>query len=269
MSVAQEQTVASLLAPDEPAPFELLAADAQRPLVLACDHASNRIPRSLDGLGLNGVGLDDHIAWDVGAGAITRLLSERLQASAVLGGYSRLVIDLNRDLQDSTVFPEISDGVLVPANLGLSDANRAERARVFFDPYHEELRRVIAERTTTEQTPVMICMHSFTPYWHGVLRPWQVGILWDKDPRLAVPLLAALREPGDIIIGDNQPYSGHHPEDFTVDYHAEKLGLAYGAIEIRQDLIEDESGQQRWADRLADILEAVLQDERLYRPLAG
>ena len=269
MSVAQEQTVASLLAPDEPAPFELIAAAGLRPLVLVCDHASNRVPRSLDGLGLNSDTLEDHIAWDVGAGAVTRLLSERLQASAVLGGYSRLVMDLNRDREDPTAFPEISDGVLVPANLGLSVAVRAERTRALFEPYHDTLRRLIQERTTTKQTPVMICLHSFTAYQHGVLRPWHVGILWDQDPRVAVPLMAALREPGDIVVGDNQPYSGRHSADFTVDHHAETLGLAYGAMEIRQDLIEDESGQQRWADRLADVLEAVLQDERLFQPLAA
>jgi predicted N-formylglutamate amidohydrolase len=138
-----------------------------------------------------------------------------------------------------------------------------------FKPYHEALRRLIQARTTTEHTPVMICLHSFTPYHHGVLRPWQVGILWHDDPRLAVPLMAALREPGDVIVGDNQPYSGRHPADFTVDHHAEVLGLAYAGIEIRQDLIDDESGQQRWADRLAEVLEVVLQDERLFQPFAG
>ncbi len=269
MAVAQGQNVSSLLAPDEPAPFELIAAAGLRPLVLVCDHASNRVPRSLDGLGLNSDTLEDHIAWDVGAGAVTRLLSERLQASAVLGGYSRLVMDLNRDREDPTAFPEISDGVLVPANLGLSVAVRAERTRALFEPYHDTLRRLIQERTTTKQTPVMICLHSFTAYQHGVLRPWHVGILWDQDPRVAVPLMAALREPGDIVVGDNQPYSGRHSADFTVDHHAETLGLAYGAMEIRQDLIEDESGQQRWADRLADVLEAVLRDERLFQPLAA
>ena len=269
MVVAQGQNGSPLLAPDEPAPFELLAAAGLRPLVLACDHASNRVPRSLDGLGLNNDSLKDHIAWDVGAGAVTRLLSERLQASAVLGGYSRLVMDLNRDREDPTAIPEISDGVLISANLGLSVAARAERTRSLFEPYHEALRRMIQERPTTKQTPVMICLHSFTAYQHGVWRPWQVGILWDADPRLAVPLMAALREPGDILIGDNQPYSGRHSADFTVDHHAETLGLAYGAMEIRQDLIEDEPGQRRWADRLAVVLEAVLRDERLFQPLAG
>ena len=115
----------------------------------------------------------------------------------------------------------------------------------------------------------MVCIHSFTPYQHRVLRPWQVGILWDKNPRLALPLMAALRETGDLIVGDNEPYSGRHPADYTVDHHAEMVGLAYAAIEIRQDLIADESGQQQWAERFAGILDALLLDERFFQPVAG
>ena len=156
-----------------------------------------------------------------------------------------------------------------PANLGLSIELRAERARALFKPYHETLRRVIQERTTTERTPVMICIHSFTPYQYGIFRPWQIGVLWDKDPRLALPLIAALREAGDIVVGDNEPYSGHHPADYTIDHHAEALGLAYAGIEIRQDLIEDRSGQRYWADRLAGVLDGLLQDELLFQQYAG
>jgi len=269
MAATSDQAVSALLAPDEPAPVELIESGGLRPLVLACDHASNRVPRSLDGLGLNGSLLDDHIAWDIGAGPVTRILSERLQATAVLGSYSRLVMDLNRDLYDPTAFPEISDGVLVPANVGLSIEIRAERARALFKPYHETLRRVIQERTTMERTPVMICIHSFTPYQYGIFRPWQIGVLWDKDPRLALPLIAALREAGDIVVGDNEPYSGHHPADYTIDHHAEVLGLAYAGIEIRQDLIEDKSGQRYWADRLAGVLDGLLQNELLFQQYAG
>ncbi len=123
---------------------------------------------------------------------------------------------------------------------------------------------MIQARTTQQQTPDMICIHSFTPYQRRVLRPWHAGVLWGKDPRLALPLMAALRETGDIVVGDNEPYSGHHPAGYTVDHHAETLGLAYAAIEIRQDLIVDESGQQDWADRLAGVLDKLLLDERLF-----
>ncbi|MFL2546350.1 MAG: N-formylglutamate amidohydrolase [Candidatus Rariloculaceae bacterium] len=268
MVVAQDRAVASLLAPDEPAPFEIIETDSDRPLVLACDHASNRIPRSLGDLGLDRAMLEEHIAWDISAGAITRLLSERLGATAVLGGYSRLVVDLNRDLKDSTAFPPISDGVLIEANLNLSDEEKSERARFLFRPYHEAIRQVIAARTTATQQPAVVCIHSFTPNFHGVMRPWQMGILWDKDPRVALGLIPALRE-RDILVGDNEPYSGRHPADYTVDHHAESSGLAYASIEIRQDLVIDDSGRRLWTDKLAGALEYVLQDARLYEPVGA
>jgi predicted N-formylglutamate amidohydrolase len=265
MVVAQEPAMASLLSVDEPAPFELIGAESPRPVVLACDHASNRVPKSLHDLGMDPEKLRSHIAWDIGAGAVTQLLSERLNACGVLGGYSRLVVDLNRDLVDATAFSEISDGVLVPANLGLSVEEKAERARSLFKPYHEALRREIQARTSAQLTPVIISIHSFTPRQYGFARPWHVGVLWDKDPRLALALMAALRNDGEIVVGDNEPYSGRHPADYTVDHHAEMPGLAYAAIEIRQDLIGEPSGQQLLADQLCVALELVLRDSRLFQ----
>jgi predicted N-formylglutamate amidohydrolase len=196
---------------------------------------------------------------------VARRLATRLGASAVLGRYSRLVMDLNRDLEDATAFPAISDGVLIPANIGLGVEARAERARALFKPYHEAVRRVIHAKITADRQPVFIAVHSFTPHLHRVSRPWHVGVLWDRDPRLALPLMRALRTRGDLVVGDNEPYSGRHPADYTVDHHAEPLGLAHAGIEIRQDLIGEENGQAQWADRLAEALETVLEDERLYR----
>ena len=251
MVAATQQEPSGLLAADEAAPYEVLKVQTARPVILACDHASNRVPRVLETLGLADTHLQQHIAWDIGAGAVTRLLSRRLNANAVLGNYSRLVVDLNRNLEDPTAFPVISDGILVPGNLGLSVENRAERARALFKPYHEILRRVTQEWTGAGQFPVFVSVHSFTPKLHGVRRPWHVGVLWDKDPRLAIPFMDALRRAGNIVIGDNEPYSGRHPADFTIDHHAEPLGLAHIGIEIRQDLINDVSGQQRWGGILA------------------
>jgi len=267
MVAVTQQAPSGLLATDEAAPYEVLEVDAARPIVLACDHASNRVPRALKQLGLAEGQLQQHIAWDIGAGAVTRLLSRELKANAVLGNYSRLVVDLNRDLEDPTAFPGISDGLLVPGNLGLGVAQKAERARVLFKPYHAVLRRVTQDRSGAELTPVLISIHSFTPKLHGVRRPWHIGVLWDKDPRLAIPFMAALRRRGDIVVGDNEPYSGRHPADFTIDHHAEPLGLAHIGIEIRQDLINDVSGQQRWGHVLAEALESVLRSESLYRNL--
>lgn len=264
MAVAEDHELATLLSRGEPAPYEIENGNARTPIVLACDHSSNRVPSALGQLGLNRETLAQHIAWDIGAGAVTRNLSERLDAAAVLGSYSRLVVDLNRDLRDPTAYPAISDGILIPGNIPLTVEERAERARVFFKPYHEVLRSTIQERTSASVQPVLISIHSFTPKQYGVLRPWHVGILWDEDPRLALPLLAALRAQRDIVVGDNEPYSGRHPADYTIDHHAEPLGLSYAAIEIRQDMITDESGQREWADRLAAIFNVLLEDKSLF-----
>ncbi len=269
MAVAEQQAPATLLAPDEPAPFEVIEARSERRLVLACDHARRRLPKSLGSLGLTESYLDDHIAWDIGAGAITRLLCERLECGALLGNYSRLVVDLNRDLEDPTAFPQISDGVLIPGNINLSVEARAARARALFKPYHEALRRATGALTSSGQQPVMISIHSFTPYQYGVFRPWEVGVLWESDARLPLPLMRALRDLGAFRVGDNVPYSGRHPADFTIDHHAESLGLAHAGVEIRQDLIADADGQARVGEKLARVLELVLRDEGLYRPKTG
>jgi predicted N-formylglutamate amidohydrolase len=267
MVAAPGSDFADLLASDEAPPFELVEVAAPRAIVLACDHASNRIPAALGSLGLSSDHLEQHIAWDIGAGAVTRLLAERLRANAVLANYSRLVVDLNRDLEDRTAFPAISDGVLVPGNLGLDREQRARRARALYKPYHEALRRVTQSRTSATQAPVFVAIHTFTPKLYGVRRPWHVGMLWDKDPRLALPLIAALRRHCDLVVGDNEPYSGRHPADFTVDHHAEPEGLAHVGIEIRQDLVNDVSGQQRCAALLGDTLESVLAEPGVYRSI--
>jgi predicted N-formylglutamate amidohydrolase len=265
MVAVSHRTGPELLSEAEPRAYESIELSDPRPIVLTCDHAGNRVPNVLEGLGIPASAFEQHIAWDIGAGAVTRLLSERLHANAVLGNYSRLVVDLNRDLDDATAFPAISDGVLVPGNLRLDPEQRAQRARALFKPYHEAIRRTTQALTSPPTVPVLIAIHSFTPKLHGVRRPWHIGVLWDRDPRLALPLLAALRAHRDVVVGDNEPYSGRHPADFTVDHHAEPLGLAHVGIEIRQDLINDVAGQQRWAALLGDALAAVLEDSGLYR----
>ena len=265
MAVAEDQALPELIAADEPAAFDAIPGSADRPVLLACDHASRRIPASLGTLGLSGRDLDDHIAWDIGAAQVVRILCRRLGCGAILGNYSRLVIDLNRSLGDSTVIPAISDGVLIPGNLNLSARQRAERARELFTPYHDALRGAVASLTSANLRPVVIGIHSFTSRQHGLRRLWDVGVLWDADVRLPLPLMARLRSGGDIHVGDNAPYSGRHPADFTLDHHAESLGLAHAGIEIRQDLIADARGQARWGERLAQVLEDVLGDGDLYR----
>ncbi|HEY8521809.1 MAG TPA: N-formylglutamate amidohydrolase [Gammaproteobacteria bacterium] len=271
MSAEPHTAAGALLAPDEPPPYEHIAArpltHRTGPVVIVCDHAQNRIPRALGSLGVPAQRLEDHIAWDIGAAGVARRLAEALGADAVLAGYSRLVVDVNRALEDPSAFPAISDGVLVPGNLGLGPQAKAERAAALFHPYHRTIRRRLEALSHGREVPVLLAVHSFTPRLYGVARPWHVGVLWDKDPRLAIPLLERLRRDRELVVGDNEPYSGRHSADYTMDHHAEALGLAHASIEIRQDLIRDEAGQEAWAERLATALGALLADARLYRRL--
>ena len=260
------QPTRTVLADDEPQPYELTERTGARPVIIVCDHASNRFPASLSNLGLAEHHLQDHIAWDIGAAGVAQRLAELLDASIVRAMYSRLVVDLNRALHDAGAFPQISDGLLVPGNLGLSIETKGQRARELFHPYHTAIRNLLKAKTTDEQWPVLIAIHSFTPRLHGVERPCHIGVLWETDPRLPLPLMRALRSGADIAVGDNEPYSGHHPADYTIDHHAERLGIAHSGIEIRQDLIRDDLGQERLATHLAEALSSVLSDDVFYDP---
>jgi predicted N-formylglutamate amidohydrolase len=258
----------ALLTADEPSAFESIEGNDAKRVIFVCDHASNRMPAVLGDLGLETRYLVDHIAWDIGAGAVSRRLQARFRAGAVLAGYSRLVVDLNRSLRDPSAFPVISDGVLVPANIGLTGAGRAAREKDLYEPYHAAVTQMIERSATSSTVPAFLGIHSFTPRFHGTWRPWHVGVLWDKDPRLALPMLEYLRRLPDVVVGDNEPYSGRHPADFSIDHHAERNGLAHAGIEIRQDLISDARGQERWAGLIGDALEYALDspgvNERTY-----
>jgi len=254
----------ALIGPGEPGPFRVLNPHGRARLLVVCDHASRRIPAALQDLGLDELALGRHIACDIGAGAVAELLSERLDAPAVLAGYSRLVVDCNRGLDDPTSILAVSDGEFIPGNQGLSRDDKAERARQFFYPYHQAIRRRLESFERRNIVPAFVAVHSFTPIFKQVRRPWQIGILWDKDPRIPVPLLDKLQARG-IAVGDNEPYSGKAPADHTVDHHAEGGGLPHVSIEIRQDLIDHPEGITRWAGILGEVLEEILADETLYR----
>lgn len=255
-----------LLAADEPAPFERIDGTGATPVIIVCDHASNRIPRSLGDLGVDRRYLEDHIAWDIGAGAVARRLAEHFQASAVIANYSRLVVDLNRNLKDRSVYPEISDGVLVPGNLDLDPPAQDRRRRALYDTYHAAIAALLDEHTERDRAPAFLGIHSFTPRFHGTERPWRIGVLWDRDPRLPILLLEELRSIGGFTVGDNEPYSGRHRADYSVDHHAERRGVAHAGIEIRQDLISDPAGQDRWAGILCEALERVFEEPTLFDP---
>ena len=243
---------------DEPEPFEVYNAQGTAPMVIVSDHAGRHVPKSLDNLGLAPKHFDLHIAYDIGTDMITRCLADRLNARAVLARYSRLVVDLNRDPNDLGCIPAISDQTAIPANQDLSQIDRIERLRTFHAPYHNAIRREI--NTITERDgrpPVVFSIHSFTPSMNGEDRFWDVGVLWNKDPRMPLSLLEHLNRWDGLHVGDNEPYSGKDLA-YTIDTHGTDVGIANCAIEIRQDHCGTQEEASHWADILADALRHIL-----------
>jgi len=257
-----------LLAKDEPAPFEVLNPDAGGRVLLICDHASKRVPAVLANLGLSEIELARHIGWDIGAEDVTRRLSAALDAPAVIAGYSRLVIDCNRALDHPGLILPESDGTPVPANLRLSPEDRAVRISSLFDPYHAAIREQalrLKQAMGGDGAPVILSIHSFTPIMDAVERPWEIGILWNRDPRLPEPLIARLRVMPGLTVGDNEPYSARLGYGYTLERHGDGRGFANALIELRQDLIDTHHGAEKWAEILLEALGDVLQDEALFR----
>jgi predicted N-formylglutamate amidohydrolase len=259
----QAAAPAELLAADEPAPVGLRESGGEPSVVVICDHASNLLPASLAGLGVNSARLEEHIGYDLGALGVARGVAEQLGATLIFGRYSRLAADLNRAPDDASAVPAISDGVLIPGNLGLTSSARSQRLRTLHDPYHEHIAGFISTAIESGIRPIIVSIHSFTPSISRINRPWEAGILWDKDPRVAIPLLAALRAEG-VNVGDNEPYSGRHTADYTLDRHAEGNHLAHAAIEIRQDCILSSGSQHIWAERMARVLKPIVANEALH-----
>jgi predicted N-formylglutamate amidohydrolase len=241
--------------------FEVLPGRADCGLVILCDHASNAMPPEYGTLGLPEDQLKRHIAYDIGVEPITRALSAALGAPAVLSRFSRLLIDPNRGRDDPTLIMRLSDGAIVPGNRKLDAAEREKRLRLYFDPYHAAIADVIDQCIATGVTPVLLSLHSFTESWKEFTRPWHVGILWDSDPRLAKPLLDEFFAQSDLIVGDNEPYSGHLIGD-SLWQHGTTRGLPNAIVEIRQDLIREAAGQSAWAKRLIQVMQKILGTER-------
>jgi predicted N-formylglutamate amidohydrolase len=237
-------------------PYTIIEGNPASGFVLICDHAENRIPSRYGTLGLGTDALARHIAWDPGAGAVTLSLARRLGAPAVLSQFSRLLIDPNRGRDDPTLIMRLSDRAVIPGNRAIDERERMERIERYYRPYDDAIGRTIGLALATGTVPAIVSIHSFTPVWRGRGRPWQAGILWDADPRLAQPLIDQLRAEGDLVVGDNEPYSGDLADD-TLYRHATQRGLAHALIELRQDLIADEEGVEAWAARLAAILAEV------------
>ncbi len=234
-------------------PFTIVDGDPAAGLLVICDHAENRLPPEYGNLGLPPEEFQRHIAYDPGAAAVSRGLAERLGVPAVLSTFSRLLIDANRGEDDPTLIMRLSDGAVVPGNASVDATERAQRIARYHGPYHAAVDAAIDRALATGVPPAILSIHSYTPVWRGYRRPWHAGVLWDVDPRMAEPLIAALRVDPDLIVGDNEPYTGALAND-SMYRHATRRGLAHGLLEIRQDLIGDPAGVASWIDRLAPIV---------------
>ena len=227
------------------------------PFVILCDHASNRIPEAYQSFGFAEDALQTHIAWDPGALAVARLQSEKLDAPLFWPDASRLIIDCNRAADAPSLIVMESEGRPVPANRGLSEEERARRFANIHAPYHDAIDGCLAHRMAEGRPTALIAIHSFTPVYLGKARPWQIGILFDDDRRMADLLIGELKTDPALSIGINQPYSPADGVYYTLSRHAQPWGLPAAMVEIRNDEIGDAAGQQGWAYRLADILFAA------------
>ncbi|HEX4890989.1 MAG TPA: N-formylglutamate amidohydrolase [Alphaproteobacteria bacterium] len=237
--------------------FSLIHADGDPSVLLVCDHASNAVPAEFNGLGLPPEAFTRHIAYDIGAAQVTAALSRLLNAPAILAGFSRLLIDPNRGADDPTLVMKLSDGAIIPGNRHADAAVIADRIARYYRPYHQAIADRIAAARAKGVAPAILSLHSFTPVFQGRERPWQIGILWDRDARIAAPLLASLRADGKLCVGDNQPYSGELVGDCMYQ-HGTMNRLPHVLIEVRQDLIVDKSGAEHWAQLLAEVLQPIL-----------
>jgi predicted N-formylglutamate amidohydrolase len=250
-----------LLGEDDPAPVVEENPQGRSPFLLTSDHFGRAIPRKLGDLGLPASELTRHIAWDIGIAGVARALAAHLDAHLIAQAYSRLIIDCNRPLDAPGSIPRISEATMILGNEGLTREAVEARRREVFDPYHRRISETLERRLRDGMPTVLVSLHSFTPVYAGIKRPWHVGTLYQRDTRLPPLLLKGLRAQGDLVVGDNEPYAVSNETDYTVPVHGEARGLMNTGIEIRQDLISDQSGEAQWAERLANIfgeIEATL-----------
>ncbi|MFC5386604.1 N-formylglutamate amidohydrolase [Aquamicrobium segne] len=256
------------------APFDLITGDASRGILLVCDHARRDLPQDYGTLGLPETEFERHIAYDIGAEMVTRELAALLQAPAVLANFSRLLIDPNRGEDDPTLIRQLYDGAIITGNYPLSEAERQRRIDLFYQPYHDAVSAATASvAARSGRAPFLFSVHSFTPAMQGVKRPWHVGVLWDRDDRVAKPLIEALAADTSLVVGDNEPYDGALRGD-TMFRHAIVNGYPHALIEIRQDLIATLQTARDWAQRLAPMVAAIsqrpdMQDVRHYGSRTG
>ena len=249
------ETDFNLLEADEPPPVTVIRPDSTSPFLLVCDHAGNRIPRKLGTLGVSETDRQRHIAWDLGAAEMAHRVSELFDAPLVLQTYSRLVIDCNRNPKVESAMPPVSEITEVPGNRDLDPREVEARIAEIFRPYHDRIGAMMDARAAAGRPTILVALHSFTPHFQGSgPRPWQVGILYNRDDRLPRIMLDLLRADPKLNVGDNEPYKVSDETDYTIPVHGERRGVVHVEIEVRHDQIETAAGQQAWAERLVDVL---------------
>jgi predicted N-formylglutamate amidohydrolase len=248
------ETLDTLLAPDDPPAFTVGNENGASPFLIIADHAGRRMPRRLGQLGLTDADCERHIAWDIGAGAFADRLGRILDATVIRQTYSRLVIDCNRPPSAATSIVSISESTPVPGNAGLTERERLARRLEIFDPYHKRITLELDRRRDSGRPTVLICAHSFTPVFKSVARSWHVGVLYNRDPRFARILFGLLQREGALVVGDNEPYSVSDASDYAIPVYGERRGLPHVELEVRQDLIAADAGQEKWAALLARLL---------------
>jgi predicted N-formylglutamate amidohydrolase len=253
----------------DPSYLETFNPQGRAPVLVLCDHAGRQVPPEFERLGVSEEALARHIGWDIGAADLARRLAERLDAPALLNHVSRLVIDPNRRPGTPSSIPEISDGCVVPGNEGLELEAVVQRVIRYFLPYHRAVARRIGAFRRDDIVPAIVAVHSYTPVMNGEPRPWQIGVLWRGDRRLARPALEALEARGDLVVGDNQPYSGLRDFGFTVQFHAQRSRLPHVMIEVRQNEIDTPEKAERYAGIVHAALAEPLADPDLYRLYEG
>jgi predicted N-formylglutamate amidohydrolase len=235
---------------DWPDPVELLNMTGTSPIVLICEHASRHIPAEYAGLGLGPADLERHIAWDIGAEALTRQLSALLDAPAFLATYSRLLIDLNRPLDVASSIPVLSEDTDIPGNHDLPPAERARRIERIFTPFHDQVAAYLDQRVSIGQPTLLLTIHSFTPVYLGQARPWPAGILFDDARAMGERLVHRLEADGVPQVGTNQPYRVSRQADYAIPIHGDQRDIPAILIEIRNNGLGNAGDISAWADRL-------------------
>ena len=244
----------SLLYPWEPSAVVFKRESGISPFVFLCDHSGRRIPARLNDLDMSQDDLKRHIAWDIGIEGVGRELSSHFDACLIMQPYSRLVIDCNRRPGSETSILAVSDSTRIPGNQLLSADDVAMRVREIFDPYHRKISSHLDGRRDAGRPTILVSLHSFTPVYADIPRPWHAGVLYNRNPDVSLAMFQLLDAERDIVVGNNEPYSVTDETDYSIPVHGEQRGLPHLTLEIRQDLIANKAGQTTWAARLARLL---------------